>query len=84
MPITPTDIERLRMDGAVLIKGLFTDWVDTLRAGVERNLAEPGEYAAENLHAHERGRFFEGISAYRGSLSGRRSSPSSRLGGGIS
>jgi len=47
------------MDGAVLIKGLFTDWVDTLRAGVERNFAEPGEYAAENLHAHERGRFFD-------------------------
>lgn len=59
MSIMPTDIERLRVDGTVLIKGLFTDWVDTLRAGVERNLAEPGEYAAENLHTHERGRFFD-------------------------
>jgi ectoine hydroxylase-related dioxygenase (phytanoyl-CoA dioxygenase family) len=35
-------IESFRLDGAVLLKGYFRDWVDVLRAGVERNLAEPG------------------------------------------
>lgn len=57
--IDNTQIESLRKDGAVLIKGLFQDWVELLREGVERNLAEPGEYAAENLHSGEPGRFFD-------------------------
>ena len=51
-----TDYQR---DGAVLIKGLWADWVDTLRAGVERNIANPSEYAAENLKPGEGGRFFD-------------------------
>ncbi|MBT8410960.1 MAG: phytanoyl-CoA dioxygenase family protein, partial [Octadecabacter sp.] len=33
--------------------------VDTLRAGIARNMADPGPYAAENLHSHEKGRFFD-------------------------
>lgn len=28
-------------DGVVLLKGLFTEWVEPLRAGVETNMAEP-------------------------------------------
>ena len=57
--ITDETVEAYRRDGAVLIKGLFADWVDVLAAGVERNLAEPGPHAAENLHAGEGGRFFD-------------------------
>ena len=52
-------IAAYRRDGAVLIKGLWADWVDTLRAGVERNMANPSEYAAENLKPGEGGRFFD-------------------------
>ena len=59
MSIKQADIEAFRADGAALIKGLFADWVETLRDGVERNLAEPGEYAAENLRPEESGRFFD-------------------------
>jgi len=29
-------------DGAVLLRGLFRDWVETLAAGIERNRREPG------------------------------------------
>lgn len=54
-----TQIESYRRDGAVLIPGLFADWVDVLAAGIERNLAEPGPYAAENLKPGEGGRFFD-------------------------
>ena len=37
-------IDSFRLDGAVLLKGYFRDWVEPLRAGIERNLAEPGPY----------------------------------------
>jgi ectoine hydroxylase-related dioxygenase (phytanoyl-CoA dioxygenase family) len=57
--ITKSHIEAFEADGAVLINGLFRDWVDTIRAGIERNMAEPGPYAAENLKAGESGRFFD-------------------------
>lgn len=46
-------------DGAVVIRGAFTDWVEALRAGFERNLKEPGPFAIENVGAGEAGRFFE-------------------------
>ena len=61
MKITVTDrqIADFARDGAVLIKGLFADHVEPLRAGVARNMAEPGPYAAENLLPGEGGRFFD-------------------------
>ena len=57
--ITVDMIAAYQRDGAVLIKGLWADWVETLRAGVERNMAEPSEYASENLKPGEAGRFFD-------------------------
>ena len=47
--ITDEMIETYQRDGVVLIKGLWADWVDVLRAGIERNMTVPGPYAAENL-----------------------------------
>jgi len=57
--VTPDQITAYQRDGAVLIKGLFADHVDTLRSGIARNMAEPGPYAAENLNEGEAGRFFD-------------------------
>jgi len=57
--ITPDHIDAFQRDGVVLIKGLFAGHIDALRAGIDRNMADPGPYAAENLHAHEAGRFFD-------------------------
>jgi len=59
MKLEPQLAKDFEEDGAVLIKGLFRDWVDTIRAGIERNMAEPGRYAAENLKPGESGRFFD-------------------------
>ncbi|MGL6209858.1 MAG: phytanoyl-CoA dioxygenase family protein, partial [Paracoccaceae bacterium] len=61
MSITMTDdaVAAYQRDGAVLIKGLWAAWVDVLRAGVARNMAQPSEYAAENLKPGEAGRFFD-------------------------
>lgn len=57
--LTQADIDAYQRDGVVMIKGLFADHVEALRAGIERNMAEPGEYAAENLKPGEAGRFFD-------------------------
>lgn len=57
--ITQEHVETFRRDGVVLIRGLFKDHVDALRAGVERNMSEPGPYASENLKQGDNGRFFD-------------------------
>ena len=57
--ITKTQIADFQADGAVLIKGLFADWVDDIAKAIAHNMAHPGPYAAENLHSGEAGRFFD-------------------------
>ena len=57
--VSPAQIEAYQRDGVVLIRGLFGDYVEPLRAGIARNMAEPGPYAAENLKPGETGRFFD-------------------------
>lgn len=57
--ITDEMVASYQRDGVVLVKGLWADWVEQLRAGVARNMAEPGPYAAENLKPGESGRFFD-------------------------
>jgi ectoine hydroxylase-related dioxygenase (phytanoyl-CoA dioxygenase family) len=57
--VTEQMVEDYRHDGVVLIRGLWADWVDVLRAGVAHNMAEPGPSAAENLRPGEAGRFFD-------------------------
>ena len=57
--ITDQMVADFQRDGVVLVKGLWKDWVEPLRAGIARNMAEPGPYAAENLKPGEPGRFFD-------------------------
>lgn len=58
MPIlTDEQVADFQRDGAVLVKGAFADWVDVIAAGIDRNMAEPSEYASEN--AVSEGRFFD-------------------------
>ena len=54
-------IDRFQEDGAVLLRGVFDEWVEPLRAGLERNLAAPQNYAfpCESAPAGEPGRFFD-------------------------
>ena len=40
--LTQDHIDAFQRDGVVLIKGLFADHVETLRAGIDRNMSEPG------------------------------------------
>lgn len=57
--VTQTMIDTYQRDGVVLIRGLWSDYVETLREGIERNMRDPGPYAAENLKPGEGGRFFD-------------------------
>ena len=56
--IVPAEtIDTFRTDGAVLLKGYFRDWIETLRAGIDRNLAEPGPYQRVYTPQGSSGRF---------------------------
>jgi len=57
--LTQQQIDTFQRDGVAIIRGLFKDHVETLRAGIERNMAEPGPYASENLRTGDTGRFFD-------------------------
>ena len=57
--LAPELIDAYARDGAVLVRGAFADYVETIAAGIARNMAEPGPYAAENLKPGESGRFFD-------------------------
>lgn len=57
--LTQDNVDTYQREGVVVIRGLFRDQVETIRAGIERNMAAPGPYAAENLKAGEGGRFFD-------------------------
>ncbi|MBT8460739.1 MAG: phytanoyl-CoA dioxygenase family protein [Boseongicola sp.] len=57
--LTQDDVDTYQRDGVVLIKGLFADHIDMLRAGIDRNMADPSPYGAENTKEGESGRFFD-------------------------
>lgn len=48
-----------RRDGAACLRGFFRDWIATISAGIERNMHEPGPYAAESVRPGEPGSFFD-------------------------
>ena len=60
MPVQITDemVRAYREDGVVFIKGLFADWVDALRTGVEKNMADPA-FQMVTMKPGEKGRFFD-------------------------
>ncbi len=57
--VSTADIDTYQRDGVVVVRGLVSDFVETLREGVAFNMANPGPYAAENLQPGTPGRFFD-------------------------
>jgi ectoine hydroxylase-related dioxygenase (phytanoyl-CoA dioxygenase family) len=55
------DIDSFRRDGVVLLRGASDDWIDSLRAGLQRNLDNPRAYAfpCESNPDGAPGRFFD-------------------------
>jgi len=58
MQVSVSDIASYQRDGAIVLRGVFTDWVETLRAGVARNMAEPGPFGTENVRPGDGGGSF--------------------------
>lgn len=42
--LSDQQIRKFRREGAVVLRGLFGEWVEPLRQGVDRNIADPGPY----------------------------------------
>ena len=59
--ISPAQIESYQRDGVVFLKRAFSDWVEPLRRGLNRNLSSPNDYRfpAESTRSGEPGRFFD-------------------------
>ena len=57
--LSQATIDSFQNDGIAFIPGLFKAHLDSLRMGVQKNIEEPGPYAAENLNEDEIGRFFD-------------------------
>ena len=60
-PLDAAAVAAFRRDGAVLLRGLFADWVEPLRRGLQRNLDDPASYAfpCESTPPGTPGRFFD-------------------------
>ena len=56
--VDDADVEAFRRDGAALLCGLFAEWLEPLRAGIERNIASPSTDA--RVYDDEQGRRFFG------------------------
>lgn len=58
--ITQDHIDTYQKDGVVLVRGLFADHIDTLRKGVEFNMANPSDFGKQaNLKQGASGAFFD-------------------------
>ena len=57
----PMDIESFQQNGVVILREVFADWVESLRAGFDRNLQNPHayRYPCESLPEGSPGRFFD-------------------------
>ncbi|MEC9415385.1 MAG: phytanoyl-CoA dioxygenase family protein [Pseudomonadota bacterium] len=57
--ISRKQILDFQRNGAVMIPGLFSSWVETIKKGINFNIKNPSQYAAENTKNGENGRFFD-------------------------
>ncbi len=56
--LSDRELQAFRRDGAVALRGVFAEWLEVLRAGVGRNMAEPGPYTKEYSADDSTGYFF--------------------------
>ncbi|MEO1494023.1 MAG: phytanoyl-CoA dioxygenase family protein [Pseudomonadota bacterium] len=56
--ITAETIQEFRDKGATVLRGVFKDWVETLRAGIEANIADHNDNARIYTGENGGGRFF--------------------------
>ncbi len=59
--VSPADVDTFQRDGVILLKNLFPEWVEPLRAGLQRNMDEAQNYAfpCDSVAPGGKGRFFD-------------------------
>ncbi|MEM7293704.1 MAG: phytanoyl-CoA dioxygenase family protein [Pseudomonadota bacterium] len=55
--ISQDAIESFQLQGAVILRGVLQDWVEPLRAGIEKNMRAPGPFVRD-YQGEDGGRFF--------------------------
>lgn len=58
-PVDASTIAAFERDGAVCLRGVFSEWIAVLAEGVAVNESEPGPYFAENVPTGAPGRFWD-------------------------
>jgi ectoine hydroxylase-related dioxygenase (phytanoyl-CoA dioxygenase family) len=53
-----SQVDEFQHDGVVLLKGVFSDWIELLREGIDVNMNVPGPWGREYLDQDQAGRFF--------------------------
>ena len=53
-----SQVDEFQHDGVVLLKGVFSDWIELLREGIDVNMNVPGPWGREYLAKDQAGRFF--------------------------
>jgi len=56
--VSDTSVEEFQTHGVTVLRGVFSEWIQTLQRGVERNLADPGPYTKGYTPEGGSGRFF--------------------------
>ncbi|MCP4302781.1 MAG: phytanoyl-CoA dioxygenase, partial [Gammaproteobacteria bacterium] len=56
--LTQQQIDEFKRDGVLVLRGVFNDWIELLRTGVDTNMHEPGPFGREYLDDGQAGRFF--------------------------
>ncbi len=57
--LTGQTVDDFQRDGVVVIRGLFAEFVEDLKAGIAQNMDVPGPYASTNERVGESGLFFD-------------------------
>ena len=58
LPVSRARVDEFQEHGVTVLRGVFADWVESLRRGVERNMADPGPYTKGYTPEGGSGRFF--------------------------
>ena len=59
MLINQSDIRSFNEDGVVILRGVFSEWIETLIKGAERHIENPSERALTHHDEKYKGQFLE-------------------------